>query len=369
MKEKITALTFVFLLAPVSVLAATEAEIFSQRYLSTAEYSESGNSWNIYNNSDDSLYKEGEGLLLKNDGDAYLVYSASFSYKDFDKLIITYSTDQPLDINIVPNVGSTAFSTYELRKKFPITGHITQAEFSLRLPFFKQPTEDMGINFYSNRPSQVIIYNIKLVKSSPGEIVGQFIKDYFNVSSYSPFTANLIPTPRIFGYSAMAYFLPVIILLLLLMFLHPRHKIKKISLMILIFFWMATDLRMTYEFLSYNNQDYHSYVKPDFENKILRNYADFYQLVALVNEYVPPGSTINFYNFGSDHFPRILQYQIYPSIVESEGLAGQYFVFYNFPEISFNETDGRLYKDDELLTESGEIIASLNNHSFIFKTQ
>lgn len=367
MKSKIFLLAIIFLFSPVFVLAATEAEIFSQQYLQSSDYLNSGVEWGVYNNTETSLYKKDEGLLLRNDGDAYLVYPISFSYKDFDKLVITYSSDQPLDINIIPNVGSTAFSTYELRKKFPETNEVVQAEFSLRLPFFKSPTEDVGINFYSNRPSEVVIYDIKLVKNSPMETAGQFFRDYFNVSSYSPFTVNLLPTPRIFGYSAMIYFLPIVILLLLLLFLHPRKKIKKIALIILISFWVFTDLRMIYEFLSYNVQDYQSYVAPAEPDKTLRNYADFYQFSNLVRDNVPAGEEVNFYNFGSGHFPRILQYMIYPRIVKEGGQTGEYFAFYNFSDFSFNEEDNRIYRNDEPLTEAGEIIASLNDNSFIFK--
>src|SRR3989344_4873781 len=94
---------FLFLL-PVLALAAEKKIIFSPEFLTSQSYLNSANQWQIFNNTDEGLYPVGEGLLLKSDGDVYLVYPFQFSAKDYDRLKIKFFSDQDLEVNILPNV-------------------------------------------------------------------------------------------------------------------------------------------------------------------------------------------------------------------------------------------------------------------------
>ena len=355
-------------LLPVLTLAAEKKIIFSPEFLTSQLYLNSANQWQIFNNIDEGLYPAEEGLLLKSDGDAYLVYPFQFSSKDYDRLRIKFFSDQSLAVTILPNVFTTAYHTFELNKKVSATSAAQEINFSLKLPFFSEPLDNLSINFKSQPPANIVIEEISLEKMDSAQLMLQAIKDYFRVAPYSPFSVNLFPAPRIFGRSALVYFLPIILVLVWLFLFAGRFR--KIAAIILFGFWLLTDLRMSYEFFSYHFTDYQSYVKPPAAEKSLRNYEDFYQFSDwLKNNLSSADSAVNFYNFGSVHFPRLLQYLIYPVRVISEQPAGDIYVIYNRTDIVYNPADRKLHNLSGELSKAGEIVASYNQNSFIFKEQ
>lgn len=370
MKGKIllflASLTLFFLLPQIVFAAAKSEVIFSYDHLTSSGYLNSGKLWQISNNIEDGLYAQPDGMLLKNDGDAYLVYPANFSYKDFDVLRIKFYSNRDVWVTIIPNVSTTGFNTYELRQRIEKSQQLQEIEFSLRLPFFAAPINDLGVNFYTLEPSDIVISEMSLAKSNFGQSAVRAIKDYFLVAPYSPFTVNLFPTPRIFGYSALLYFLPGLILLLWL--LVKSKKWYQPAALILISVWVLIDLRMGYEFLIHNIEDYKTFVAPEQSDKVLRTYGDFYQFADwLAQELKQEARAVNYYNFGSAHFPRLLQYLVYPIKVDPDKQDSKTYVVYNRTDIFYNTDDKRIYQLDQPLSQPGEIVATYNQDSFIFQ--
>jgi len=357
-------LTLLFLL-PGICLAGQEKIIFSYDVLSSVEYQKSASQWQITQNSDSGLYKKDDGMMLKNDGGAYLIYPFVFSYHDYDQLKIIFYSDQPATILLVPDVTTIGSNSFELRKKVSAQESYQTIDFSLRHPFFKNKVQDIGLNFYTVLPSNLVIKEIVLVKLDFSEVILQVFKDYFLVAPYSAFTVNLFPTPRIFGHDALIYFLPLILLLAWLFFKSCRFR--KIAGIILLLIWILIDCRMSYEFFVQGFDDYRNFVTPPQAEKKLRTYDDFYQFAGWLKDNLSKEySEINFYGSGSVHLPRLLQYLAYPMLINNEENIGPVYVTYNRHDIVYNEAEKRLYQGDKPLSEVGELIANYNKDSFIF---
>lgn len=353
----------ILLLTPVLVFSASEEIIFNAEVIQQ----DTAITWQIFNVISDDLLLDERGVTLQSNGDLYIVYPKSFNYKDYDTLSITLSSDQELELTVIPNVEK-GLNTFELKSFIDNPNEVKNLSFSLRMPFFKDDVTDIGLNFRSDMPTAITISEIKLSKKATSDLLIQGIKDYWRVAPYSGFSVNLFPTPRIFGHSALIYFLPLIFLLLLLLFFNKKFSLLAGAL--LLGFWVLTDVRMGYEFFKHKQIDYQSYVLPPVTEKKLRNYGNFYQFADLVRGFnltrSVPTPSINFYFNGSGHLPRILQYQIYPVQVNTEQMESNFFVVYNNPEIKFSSDDRRLYNKDTAISQPGEIVAEFNDHSFIF---
>ncbi len=260
----------IFFLFVSSASAESKKIIFD---LATLTNNQTAGLWQIFNNTDKGLYPQGDNLLLRSDGDAYLVYDGQFSYHDYHRLRLVIASNQPLRLTVIPNVSTTGYNTYELRRELPASTELTEVTVSLRLPFFKKPVDDLGINFYSAKPAEILIKEISLEKLNSAELAAVAFKDYFRVFEYSPFTVNLFAAPRIFGRSALIYVLPIIIWLIWLSLKSKRWR--EVALILLLSCWLVIDLRMVYEFFNYQLADYRDYVKPPIAEKRLRTYQDF----------------------------------------------------------------------------------------------
>ena len=323
--------------------------------------------WRIFNNTEEELDQKDGGLLLKNDGDAYLVYGGQFSYYDYDRLRLVIASNKPVRLTVIPNVSTTGYHTHELRRELSATTEPTEVTVSLRLPFFKKPVKDFGINFYSGEPSEILIKEISLEKLNFGELVGVAVQDYWRVFEYSPFTVNLFAAPRIFGHAALVYFLPVILVLIWSVINHKRWR--RTALLLLLTGWLVIDGRMMYEFVNYHLNDYYHYVKPPAAAKSFRTYGDFYQFADWSGQHLAPDQAVNFYKSGSAQFPRIMQYLIYPVLINDETAEAPAYLVYNRQDISYHQDDRSLYIGDNRLSQAGEITEIYNDYSFIFQEQ
>ncbi|NUM25076.1 MAG: hypothetical protein HUU49_00455 [Candidatus Buchananbacteria bacterium] len=352
-----------FFFAP-AAFAATQKIIFDQRELTN---SDSASAWQIFNNTDESLYLRDGGLLLHSDGDAYLVYTGQFNYQQYDRMKLTIAVNQPVRLTVIPDVSTTGFNTYELRRYIQPASQPTTVDLSLRLPFFKNSISDLGINFFSEQPAEIIISQIILEKSGPAELFAVAVKDYLRVFEYSPFTVNVFAAPRIFGHPAAAYVMPIIIVLILLMVFSKRWR--RLAMVLILVIWIITDARMTYEFFSYHLADYRSYVAPVVAEKRLRTYGDFYQFADWTTAHMQPGAMINFYKSGSAHFPRLLQYLTYPLVINDEGTEAKTYLVYNRKDIVYDESSRLLYLNGVAITGAGQVTDRYNTYSFIFQEE
>ncbi len=348
------------IIIPQVAFAAERKVIFSAETLADP----SAIQWQISNNKDDSLYQKKEGFLLKSDGDAYLVYSMEFSYNDFDELVITLYSDQELEITVLADVSKEGLNTFEFKQVAKPSEEFKEYHFSLRHPFFKQ-VNDFGINFYSNGPSNIVLKEISLNKMGMAGFISQIFKDYFRIASYSPFTVNVFPTPRIFGHAAFMYFLPIFLILVWLLAFSPKYRTKAIIGLLIL--WIITDQRMGYEFARYQLYDYQTWVRPPVQEKMFRNYDDFYVFVDWLKKNLPSEKTaVNYYFFGPVQFPRILQYYLYPVEVYNQESKADTFVVLHRDDIKYNPADSRLYHGGKPISRVGDLKASYSDNSFIF---
>ncbi|MDX9893189.1 MAG: hypothetical protein RB292_02130 [Patescibacteria group bacterium] len=326
---------------------------------------QAGETWQIFNNSDEGLYPQDEGLLLHNDGDAYLIYNQPFGYDQFNNLMIELKVNRPLVITLTADIQTLAQTSFEFQRALDPSDDYQVINFSLRHRFFKN-VKEFGINLHSAGASDVVVKQIKLEAVGAG-IVKQAVSDYWRMAPYSPYTVNLFPAPLIFGHPGFIVFIPVLTVLILLVIYFQRWR--KWALILLVALWLITDLRMAYEFLNYHLVDYRSYLSPSTQVKSFRNYGDFYQFADWVESHCQGFSNFNFYSFGSSHLPRILTYLVYPLDVLPSGNQTKATVVYNRQDIKYNDQDSRLYNQQGPITDPGEIIAVYNDDSFIFIEQ
>lgn len=362
-------LVFLIFLAPRPLLAAGARQvILSYDFINSTAYKNSPVQWQIFYNQDENLYDGENGLKIKSDGDFYLVYPVSFSYRDFDRINLVLSSDQPLEITVVPDVTTTGYTNFELVKKIPAGSELQKTNISLRIKFFKETVDNIGLRFVSAKPADITLTEVSLEKMSPVEVLAQGFKDYFRVAPYNSFTVNLFPTPRIWGRSALVYFLPLILLFIWLLFF--SKKWQKTAAIVLVVAWALIDSRMTYEFFFQHLADYQTFVKPPTAEKSLRNYGDFYQFADWLKiNFGSEIKEINYYGGQSAHFPRLLQYLIYPIKIDNEGKSAKVFVFYQGQNIAFDPAGKRVYQNGQPLTGEGEIINIYvyDKDSFIFQ--
>ena len=303
-----------------------------------------------------------DGYLLKNFDATTLVYNARFGYKDYDRLIISLKSSDALDMRIIPNVTTTASYTFENEQTVAVSDDVQTTVFSLHYPNFHN-VENFGIKFSTRHPTDIMLLEISLAKSSWPEALLQPFKDYIRVAPYSAYTVNLFATPRIFGRSAFLYFLPVL-LLLMCGFLFSR-KLGKASLLGFAILWLVTDMRMSYEFLSYQAVDYREWTKPPLAEKTFRTYDDFYAFVWWLKKNLSQETQVNFFTRERAHLPRIMQYYLYPILVTTDSTDAQVYIIYHEPKIMYNDQDQRLYLEGRPISAEGRIMA-YDENSFIF---
>lgn len=297
-----------------------------------------------------------EGFLLEvSPGVTYVIYSfENLNFKP-QELTVTLGTNTPLELTVVPNVSLGGSFTYEFQEKIlPQTGSLRQYNFSLRHMLF-QNALDFGLKFEARKPAVISLRQIKLAEFSAAQKLFQPFKDYLRTAPYSGFTVNVFPTPRIFGHSAFYYFLPIFLIILLFSLFSSKYR--KATLVALVVLWLVTDFRMNYEFGKYLKKDYETWVKPAATEKSLRTYDDFYVFADWLSKNLPKAERqINFYYLDNEHFPRLLQYYLYPVRVLAKSEEAQVYVVYHRKEMK-----------DKLLTEGAKEIVSYDEDSGIFQ--
>lgn len=300
-----------------------------------------------------SLETQEKGFLFTlSPGVAYLVHPIGEDF-DFDNLTISLQSNQKLELTVIPNITTTANFTYEFQETINPSSHIQLYTFSLRHPYFKD-LENIGFKFVTPKGAKIYLQEISFSKHTALQKIFQPFRDFFRVSPYSGFTVNVFPTPRIFGRSAFLYFLPLFLILLgFFLFSKKHHKKAMVALLLL---WLLTDFRMSYEFFSYSRTDYHTWIKPPLREKTLRTYGDFYVFAKWLEENLPRDSKeINFYYPDNEHFPRLLQYYLYPvQVYPKEEKVPITVVFH------------RLDLKENFLTKPGQILSSFSEDSFIY---
>lgn len=254
--------------------------------------------------------QQGEVFLLKlSAGVAYLVHPLD-PQNPTDELRVRLKSGGRGKLEIIANATTTGNYSYEFLEELYPSSEFKKYRFSLRHPFYKN-ARDFALKFTLAEDAEITFKEISLARHTTWQRMLAGGRDYFRTAPYSGFTVNVFPTPRIYGQSAFYYFLPIFIVLFLLALFSAKYRKK--ALVGLLILWLVTDLRMNYEFANYQIQDYKTWVKPVVSEKTLRTYGDFYVFAEWLQNNLPQDrKEITFYYLDNEHFPRLLQYYVYP---------------------------------------------------------
>ncbi|TSC94916.1 MAG: hypothetical protein Athens101410_697 [Parcubacteria group bacterium Athens1014_10] len=363
----------IFLLIPFFAFAgmAKEKVLLDFNFLAEEQQkaeSDENKMWRAVDVEEFTVDSQRQTIILRGQGEMNLVSpgNLNFNYQDFDALSINFIANQDLDLRIIPDILTTAKNTFEFKKIISASREFKEYYFSLRHPFFAEKVDNIGFNFIVKDSVEIEIKSVKLYKKNFFGIIGQGIKDYFKTDTYSAYSANFFPAPRVWGHFAFIYFFPLFSAGIFLFFRSKKHW--KIGIIILSAFWLFTDLRMVYEFLAYQAYDYKTWVKPVYERKTFRAENDFYQFIDFVKEKLPDDiKNINFYGDKQGFFTRKMQYLLYPIKIDFASQESRIYVVYQDASVVFNPADEKLYKDNEPISPKGTVIAPYYHNSFIFK--
>lgn len=291
-------------------------------------------------------------LLYLSQGVTYLVHPFEPQEK-YGELRVVLKSNQKGKLEIIANVSTTGNYSYEFEAAIVPGEEYRKYRFSLHHPFYEN-AQDFALKFTMEEDAEIAVKEISLVNHSAWQTLISGARDYWRAAPYSGFTVNLFPVPRLFGREAFWYFLPLWLAAALAALLSRKwRKAGSVGLLIL---WLLTDFRMNYEFFRYARLDYRTWVKPAAEDKTLRTYQDFYVFADWLKEKLPEdAAAINFYYIENEHYPRLLQYYIYPTKVIPRGTKE------NAPFVVFHKLDAI----DELKKQGFGVLASFKEDSGI----
>jgi len=357
---RINKLLLPFFIILVFVLPLACQAVNDKKVLLTADQPFDQN-WQALGN-DIVINQQEQRFLLASDGNTSLVYPLDFGYKNFDELIISLSSDQDMKIIIFPLIVDSATYSFEFEQKVMAGAGLKDYHFSLHHPSFKE-VNNICINFTSEKPVNIVLKEISLIKKRPIQVLAQIFQDYFMVGAYSFNTVNIFSVPLVFGHPAFIYFLPIFIILLA--FLIFSKKNKKLALICLLILWLICDLRMVYNFFHYQRTDYQTWIKPAASEKVFRTTGDFYFFISWLKTNLPKNTTaVNFYFGEKLHLFGILKYYLYPIEVYQHENQSDIYVIYYQSDIIYNQQDNRLYQGEQAISRPGKIIASTTGDDF-----
>jgi len=142
--------------------------------------------------------------------------------------------------------------------------------------------------------------------------------------------------------------------------------------------WLVYDLRESYGQFKMMEEIYRAYVKPPPENKTFPALGDFYRLVDLCRNTIPPDGQFHFYSVPDWPYDCRIHYFLDPrrmasrsygsNVIDTESVP--YHVIYNDPYVRYDPVESRLryhnLNSTQFISGTGKIVADFNRTSFIF---
>lgn len=333
------------LLFPGISFAATQEALLQPGYLSP--------DLQIVSDKPFSLEQQGEVFLLRvSKGVSYVVHPFDSTAR-YGELRIVLKSNILGDLTILANATTSGNHSYQYETKIEPSNEFLTFRFSLHHPFYDKAS-DFAMKFIMASDGEIIVREISFVKHSTLQKLGSAFRDYFHTPPYSGFTVNVFATPQVFGESAFLYLLPVFVVLVLLLLFSTKYRKK--ALVGLVLLWLVSDFRMNYEFGKYISEDYRTWVKPARAEKSLRTYGDFYVFADWLKTNIPKDlNSANFYYLDNEHFPRLLQYYLYPVQILPKKDEAKAWVVYHRQDIK-----------DKLIGEGMREVASFSEDSGVF---
>lgn len=168
-----------------------------------------------------------------------------------------------------------------------------------------------------------------------------------------------------------AFFSFVVIVLVVGMALRRISRMQSVSAMLICFamLWLAFDLRMGLEILSYVQKDAQTYSMREPGERVLRNFGNFHQMLSASAALLENESAYAFLAPEETPFLSQMRYFTYPAIplsLEETTDNLKVWIVYDRPDIAIND-QGALTMDDRVISLPGKILKRFDHASFLFR--
>lgn len=254
---------------------------------------------------------------------------------------------------------------------------------------WKSDLLSFGITLPPN--TAVMIHGIDFLRWSYAERLAFMAKSFFVFDEYRPYSINFVWGP-LFAMNAIEAgnlyqalppqqlyaMVPLNLLLvtglILITAWHLRkspvgakkRRIVTQGMVFILIFWIAMDLRMGSEFLSWVIHDHQSYISAPAATREFRDRGRFYDFGTYASGLVSDRDTYVF--LAQQQWPYLgnMRYLTYPAIPGFDIEQDDTWVIYDRPDIGVN-AGGQIAIDGEPLTPPGRILGRFDETSFVFR--
>jgi len=238
--------------------------------------------------------------------------------------------------------------------------------------------------------ADLVLQRIELTGHTPAEKLSALWKSFWNFDTMRAYSINFLWGPILrttdIGVDSTFDTLPPVgrsgnwifygALLLAVAVLLVRHFLKRpaarplwVLLLVAAGCWIAYDIRMGAEIVSYAVHDYRSYVSQPLEKQTFRSYDNFFSVVEQSLPALRERPVFAFVGPEQGPFISRVRYLAYPSrpVRQEESLQGvnTWLVFYR--DDFTVDAQGRLLQDGNVLINSGEILKRFSDNSFLYR--
>jgi hypothetical protein len=238
----------------------------------------------------------------------------------------------------------------------------------------------------------LLLHRIELYRWNLAEEFMEMVQSFWTFDALRPYSINFVWGPQIAfntiqrtqlyetlppaSFSGTFAVFAVLLVILIIFFELPfvfgvkQHKIRWIVTrfgIVLLAAWIAFDVRMGSEFLSWVLHDHQTYVAADETTREFRERNRFYDFAETAALYVNDRQSYIF--FAEQPWPYLgnMRYISYPSIPGIDVQHDDTWVIYRRPDMAVN-ANGQLMNEGEAITSPGKILEQFDETSFIFRT-
>lgn len=234
--------------------------------------------------------------------------------------------------------------------------------------------------------ADVTLQNIEFIRYSPTEKLAALLQGLWQFDDIGPYSINFLWGPRwsqnpiqttqIFWVkppaATSANWLMYGVLGVGALYIWLRKKSVQTFLVLLACVWIAYDIRMGAEFLSYTYDDYQSYHSQQIGQRTFRERLFFNDLAEVVSPVVQSHDKYIFLSGERWPYLGLIRYYTYPSLPTTpfDGNSTKYplWIVYQRPDITLNASQ-QLVANGQVLSPPGRMLHEFANGSFIFQTE
>jgi len=369
-------------LALPSLAAAKETE--------TLEFSENKINANWTGHGTITLEQQPTGILLRTTGTGYILTEMSVGIiPQTGQITVSSPANAEIYFAWFPG-NNTSKESYDVPIAVPAGDSIIP--FSL----LQNQNWQAGMRQYGlvlPPKTTLLLHRIELTQWNPFEQLLTGIRSFWTFDSFRPYSINFVWGPQlttdpvlrdiIFDYQppitiSGTYVINGLLLLCVVIFAFLAIKLGKFparrkallvsnTMILILAFWAALDLRMGSEFISWFAHDYQTYISAPDGFKAFRDRDRFYDFTAFASPYLFDRQSYVFFATTMWPFLGDMRYLTYPAIPGIAFDRDDTWVIYSRPDIMVGP-DNRLIMDGTPISEPGKILGRFDESSFVFRT-